>query len=46
MKEINDEKNLVCASVDPARSEKVVAVGWSGSFMLQPPLGLVSLGNQ
>jgi hypothetical protein len=31
-------KNFCWFAVDPARSEKVVAVGWSGSFMDQPPI--------
>jgi hypothetical protein len=38
MKEISEAKNFCWFAVEPARSEKVVAVGWSGSFIDQPPM--------
>lgn len=40
MKFNKEEKNLACASFDPARLEKVLAVGCSGSFIDQPPMDI------
>jgi hypothetical protein len=38
MKAMSEAKNFFWFAVEPATSEKVVAVGWSGSFIDQPPI--------
>lgn len=38
MKEMREAKNFCWLAVEAARSEKVVAVGCSGSFMVHPPI--------